>query len=36
MMQTKLLSALLIVSAAILVLGVIQSSAMAYQYSQQK
>ena len=37
MMQTKLLSVLLfIASAAILVSGAIQNSAMAYQYSQQK
>jgi hypothetical protein len=36
MMQTKLLSVLLIASAAILVSGAIQSSAMAYPYSQQK
>jgi hypothetical protein len=36
MMQTKLLSVLLIASAAILVPGAIQSSAMAYPYSQQK
>jgi hypothetical protein len=35
-MQTKLFSALFIVSAAILVSGAIQSSAMAYPYSQQK
>ncbi|HEU4823556.1 MAG TPA: hypothetical protein VFS97_09055 [Nitrososphaeraceae archaeon] len=36
MMQTKLLSVLFIASAAILVSGAIQNSAMAYQYSQQK
>jgi hypothetical protein len=36
MMQTKLLSVLFVASAAILVSGVIQNSAMAYQYSQQK
>jgi hypothetical protein len=37
MIQTKLLSVLLfIASAAILVSGAIQNSAMAYQYSQQK
>jgi hypothetical protein len=36
MIQTKLFSALFIVSAAILMLGAIQSSAMAYPYSQQK
>jgi hypothetical protein len=36
MIQAKLFSALLIVSAAILVSGAIQNSAMAYQYSQQK
>ncbi len=36
MIQAKLFSALLIVSAAILVSGLIQNSAMAYQYSQQK
>jgi len=35
-MQTKLLSVLLIASAAILVSGAIQNSAMAYPYSQQK
>ena len=36
MTKAKLFSALSIVSAAILVLGAIQSSAMAYPYSQQK
>jgi hypothetical protein len=36
MMQTKLLSVLLVASAVILVSGVIQNSAMAYPYSQQK
>jgi hypothetical protein len=36
MMQTKLLSVLFIASAAILLLGAMQSSAMAYPYSQQK
>jgi hypothetical protein len=36
MMQIKLLSVLFIASAAILVSGAIQNSAMAYQYSQQK
>jgi hypothetical protein len=36
MMQTKLLSVLFIASAAILVSGAIQNSAMAYPYSQQK
>jgi hypothetical protein len=36
MIQTKLLSVLFIASAAILVSGAIQNSAMAYQYSQQK
>jgi hypothetical protein len=36
MMQTKLLSLLLVASAVILVSGVIQNSAMAYPYSQQK
>jgi hypothetical protein len=36
MMQTKLLSVLFVASAAILVSGVIQNSAMAYPYSQQK
>jgi hypothetical protein len=36
MIQTKLFSALSVVSAAILVLGAIQSSAMAYPYPQQK
>jgi hypothetical protein len=36
MIQAKLFSALLIVSAAILVSELIQNSAMAYQYSQQK
>src|SRR5215212_10137265 len=35
-MQTKLLSVLLIASAAILVSGAIQNSAMAYPYHQQK
>jgi hypothetical protein len=35
MMQTKLLSVLFIASAAILVSGAIQNSAMAYPYSQQ-
>jgi hypothetical protein len=35
-MQTKLLSVLFIASAAILLLGAMQSSAMAYPYSQQK
>jgi hypothetical protein len=35
-MQTKLLSVLFIASAAILVSGVIQNSAVAYPYSQQK
>jgi len=35
MMQSKLLSVLFIASAAILVSGAIQNSAMAYQYSQQ-
>src|ERR671923_419158 len=36
MIQAKLFSALFIVSAAILVSGAIQNSAMAYPYSQQK
>src|SRR5919108_983165 len=36
MIQAKLFSALFIVSASILMLGAIQSSAMAYPYSQQK
>ena len=36
MMQTRLVSVLFIASAAILVSGAIQNSAMAYQYSQQK
>src|SRR5918994_4191258 len=36
MMQTKLLSVLFIASAAILVSGAIQNSAMGYQYPQQK
>src|ERR671922_1022706 len=36
MIQAKLFSALFIVSAAILMLGAIQSSTMAYPYSQQK
>jgi hypothetical protein len=36
MMQTKLLSVLFIASAAILISGAIQNSAVAYQYSQQK
>jgi hypothetical protein len=36
MMQTKLLSVLFIASAAILVSGEIQNSAMAYPYPQQK
>jgi len=36
MIQAKLFSALFIVSAAILMLGVIQSSTMAYPYPQQK
>jgi hypothetical protein len=36
MMQPKLLSMLFIASAAILVSGAIQNSAMANQYSQQK
>ena len=36
MIQTKLFSALFIVSASILVSGAIQNSAMAYPYSQQK
>src|SRR5918912_4537849 len=36
MIQAKLFSALFIVSAAILMLGAIQNSAMAYPYSQQK
>src|SRR5918994_25016 len=36
MTQIKLFSALFIVSAAILMLGAIQSSTMAYPYSQQK
>src|SRR5215208_4402193 len=36
MIQTKLLSVLFIVSAALLVSGAIQGSAMAYPYSQQK
>lgn len=36
MIQTKLLSVLFIVSAAILVSGAIQNSATAYPYSQQK
>jgi len=36
MIQTKLFSVLFILSAAILVLGAIQSSTMAYPYSQQK
>src|ERR671925_224061 len=36
MTKAKLFSALSIVSAAILVLGAIQSSTMAYPYSQQK
>jgi hypothetical protein len=36
MMQTKLLSVLFIVSAALLVSGAIQNSVMANQYSQQK
>src|SRR5215216_2484842 len=36
MIQTKLFSALFIVSAAILVSGTIQNSAMAYSYPQQE
>jgi hypothetical protein len=36
MMQQKLLSVLFIASVAVLISGAIQSSAMAYQYSQQK